>query len=53
VVGPFAIAALTDATGGFATSFYLIAIGVLLSALLPATLRKPSVRAAPAVEASV
>jgi OFA family oxalate/formate antiporter-like MFS transporter len=53
VVGPFAIAALTDATGGFDTSFYLIAVGVLLSALLPATLRKPSVRPAPAVGASV
>jgi len=53
VVGPFAIAALTDATGGFATSFYLISVGVLLSALLPATLRKPAVRAAPAAQASV
>jgi OFA family oxalate/formate antiporter-like MFS transporter len=53
VVGPFAIAALTDATGGFDSSFYLIAGGVLLSALLPATLHKPTVRAAPTAQASV
>ena len=52
VVGPFAIAALADATGGFTVPFRIIAVGVLLSTVLPATLRKPQRRLPQAAGAS-
>ena len=42
VVGPFVIAALADATGGFTIPFYIIAAVVLGSSLLPATTKMPS-----------
>ena len=41
VLGPLAIAALVDATGGFTTSFYIIAGMALVSIALPATTRRP------------
>ncbi len=44
VLGPFAIAALTDATGGFAVPFYLISGIMLISMFIPASLRKPEER---------
>jgi len=42
VVGPLAIAAIVDATGGFATPSYIIAVMAALSIVLPLTTRKPS-----------
>lgn len=42
VVGPLAIAAIVDATGGFATPAYIIAVMAALSIVLPLTTRKPS-----------
>ena len=41
VVGPLVIAAIADATGGFAVPFYIIAAMVLGAALLPATTKAP------------
>jgi OFA family oxalate/formate antiporter-like MFS transporter len=41
VIGPLAIAALVDATGGFAVPFRIIAAMAALSILLPVTTRKP------------
>ena len=41
VVGPFVIAAIADATGGFTIPFYIIAVMVLGSAVLPLGTRKP------------
>jgi OFA family oxalate/formate antiporter-like MFS transporter len=41
VVGPLAIAALVDATGGFAVPFRIIAVMAGLSILLPLTTNKP------------
>ena len=46
VIGPLAIAALADASGGFTLPFYLIAVMALVSMLLPLTTRKPAERAA-------
>ena len=46
VVGPFVIAAIADATGGFTIPFYIIAVMVLGSAVLPLATKKP-VRVAP------
>jgi OFA family oxalate/formate antiporter-like MFS transporter len=45
VVGPLAIAAIVDATGGFGTPSYLIAGMALLAIALPLTTRKPLVAA--------
>jgi OFA family oxalate/formate antiporter-like MFS transporter len=42
VVGPLAIAAIVDATGGFATPSYIIAGMAALSIVLPLTTSKPS-----------
>ena len=42
VAGPFLVAALADATGGFTIPFYIIAGMLLGSLLLPMTTRKPS-----------
>jgi len=42
VVGPLAIAAIVDATGGFATPSYIIAVMAALSIALPLTTHKPS-----------
>jgi OFA family oxalate/formate antiporter-like MFS transporter len=42
VVGPLAIAAIVDATGGFATPSYIIAGMAALSIVLPVSTRKPS-----------
>ncbi len=42
VLGPFLIAFLADATGGFTIPFYIIGVMVLGSSLLPATTRPPS-----------
>lgn len=42
VVGPLAIAAIVDATGGFATPSYIIAGMAALSIALPLTTRRPS-----------
>lgn len=41
VVGPLVVAAIADATGGFAVPFYIIAAMVLGAALLPATTKAP------------
>jgi OFA family oxalate/formate antiporter-like MFS transporter len=41
VVGPLAIAAIVDRTGGFSTPFYLIAGLAAVSVVLPLTTRKP------------
>ena len=41
VVGPFVIAAIADATGGFTIPFYIIAVTVLGSVVLPLGTRKP------------
>jgi hypothetical protein len=41
-VGPLAIAAIVDATGGFATPSYIIAGMAALSIVLPLTTSKPS-----------
>jgi len=46
VVGPLAIAAIADATGGFTVPFYIIAGMTAVSVLLPLTTRKPAERAA-------
>ncbi|MGE0157970.1 MAG: OFA family MFS transporter [Gemmatimonadales bacterium] len=42
VVGPLAIAALVDATGGFTVPFFIIAALTAVSVLLPLTTRKPT-----------
>lgn len=42
VVGPLAIAAIVDATDGFATPSYIIAVMAALSIVLPLTTRTPS-----------
>jgi OFA family oxalate/formate antiporter-like MFS transporter len=42
VVGPLAIAAIVDATGGFSTPFYLIAGMAAFSLALPVTTRQPA-----------
>jgi OFA family oxalate/formate antiporter-like MFS transporter len=42
VVGPLAIATIVDATGGFATPSYIIAVMAALSIALPLTTQKPS-----------
>lgn len=44
VVGPLAIAAIVDSTGGFTTPFYLIAGLAAVSILVPVTTRKPEAR---------
>jgi OFA family oxalate/formate antiporter-like MFS transporter len=41
VVGPLAIAAIVDATGGFSTPFYLIAGLAAVAIVVPLTTRKP------------
>ncbi|MDH3207203.1 MAG: OFA family MFS transporter [Gemmatimonadota bacterium] len=46
VVGPLAIAAIVDATGGFSTPFYIIAGLAAVSIALPLTTRKPEGRPA-------
>ncbi len=46
VLGPFVIAAIADATGGFTIPFYIIAGVVLGSALLPMTTKGPTSRPA-------
>jgi OFA family oxalate/formate antiporter-like MFS transporter len=48
VVGPLAIAAIVDATGGFSTPFYLIAGMAAASIVLPVTTHRPVPRAATA-----
>jgi OFA family oxalate/formate antiporter-like MFS transporter len=47
VVGPLAIAAIVDSTGGFSTPFYLIAGLVAVSILVPVTTRKPEAERLP------
>ncbi len=42
VVGPFVIAAIADATGGFTVPFYIIAAMTLASAILPLGTRPPA-----------
>ncbi len=44
VIGPLAIAAISDRTGNYNLPFYLIAVLALVSMLIPATTRKPSER---------
>ncbi len=44
VIGPLAIAAISDRTGNYRLPFYLIAGMALLSMLIPATTHKPSER---------
>jgi MFS transporter, OFA family, oxalate/formate antiporter len=46
VVGPLAIAAISDASGGFTLPFLLIAAMCLVAMVLPATTRKPAEREA-------
>ena len=47
VVGPLAIAAIVDSTGGFSTPFYLIAGLAAVSILVPVTTRPPEAKAGP------
>jgi hypothetical protein len=47
-VGPLAIAAIVDATGGFSTPVYLIAGMAAASIVLPVTTHRPVPRAATA-----